>query len=239
MSTTIWIIIGIVIFIVLISAALSIASFSSERFSQEYEKLSNIPIIEGFSILDFIHMLNHNFFNDSIQIRQVEKDTENFYSPRAKVVALSKRTLSSNSLASFAIVAHEMGHALQDKEGRKLKILNALRRLGYFVGFLFLPLILAGVVLLFVSEELFSLGLVLLAVAGGILLFAILIKAITISIEKDASEKGIEFLKEMMSDEEVSACKKLLNTARLTYWGDLFRLLLSWTMLTKKTAMFR
>lgn len=239
MSTTVWIIIGIVILIVLISAALSIASFSSERFMQVYENLNNINNIEGVDILDFVHSLNHSVFSNRLQIKQVERDTENFYSPRAKAVALSKRTLTSNSLSSFAIVAHEMGHALQDKEGSKLTRLNLLRRIGSFIGFLFMPLILAGIILLFLGENLFTLGIILLATAGGILILAVLIKAITISIEKDASDKGIAFLQEILTDDEVSACKKLLDSARLTYWGDLFRLLLSWTMLTNKTKMFR
>ena len=239
MSQTVLIIIAVVVFVVLISIALSIASFSSERFLQAYEKYNKMPVYEEMTILDFIHTLIYKKLDGKIAVKTSKEDVENFYSPSAKVVALSKRTLSSNTIASFAIVAHEMGHALQDKEGSKLKKLNFLRRFGSFLGFLFLPSLITGIILFFLGEDLRLFSYVLLGTASGILLLAILIKMRTISIEKDASNKGIEFLKEFLIEDEVSECKKLLNIARLTYWGDLFRLLLSWTMLTRKTKMFR
>ena len=239
MSTTVIIIIAVVIFIILLSAALSVASFSYDKFMQEYNNLIEIKIAQDITILDFVHTLNYNTFNGKIALKTVERDINNYYVPKAKVIALSKRTLTSNSLASFAIVAHEMGHALQDQQGSKLKLLNFLRRIGYFFGFLFLPSILAGIILLFFGERFRFISIILFACAGLILLLAIIIKAQTISIEKDASQKGCEFLKTIMAENEVAKCKKLLNAARLTYWGDLFRLLLSWTMLTRKTNMFR
>lgn len=238
-TTTIIIIVAIVIFVVFLSAALSIASFSYERFMQEYNKLVEIKISQDITIIDFVHTLNYNVFGGKITLKSVQKDVNNYYMPKAKMIALSERTLTSNSLASFSIVAHEMGHALQDKEGNKLKILNALRRIGWFIGFLFLPLILTGIILLFFGEDLRLISYILLGSAVLILLLAIIIKARTIIIEKDASDKGVEFLKQIMTEEELAKCKKLLVAARLTYWGDLFRLLLSWTMLTKKTNMFR
>lgn len=239
MDSTIGIIIGIVAFVVLFSAALAIANHSSERFMQEYEKTGKIYINEGIDVLDFVHMLNHSRFDDKLRVQEVKEDTNNFYYSKKKVVGLSKKTLTSNSLASFAIVAHEMGHAMQDKQGNKLKTHNFLRKLGSFIGFLFLPAIIAGIVLLFFGINFRIYSYICFGVAGGILFLAIFIKAITISIEKDASKIGIEFLKEIMSEKEVLACKKLLNKARLTYWGDLFRLLLAWTFLTRKTPMFR
>ena len=239
MNSTIWIIIGIVVFIVLISAILAIANFSNERFLQEYEKYNKVYINNEIDVLDFVHMLNHNNFNDRLRVQEVKEDTNNYYYSKKKVVGLSRRTLTSNTLASFAIVAHEMGHAMQDKNGKKLKTHNFLRKFGAFVGYLFLPAIVAGIVLLFFGIDFRIYSYICFGVAGGILLLAILIKAITISIEKDASKIGLEFLEEIMSEDEVSKCKKLLNKARLTYWGDLFRLLLSWTFLTRKTKMFR
>lgn len=232
-----WIILIIVGCAILFSIVLSIASFSSERFIEVYNEYSNL-YVKDLNILDFIHNLNHNKFNNKIVITQVEKDIDNFYVPSKKTVALSKKTLTSSSIASFAIVAHEMGHALQDIEGNKLKTLNFLRRLGKLVGFLFMPLLIAGLIMLF-FESVFTIALILLSLSVGILFLAILIKAITISIEKDASKKGLVFLKDLLSEKDLNGCRKILNSARLTYWGDLFRLLFSWTLLTRKTKMFR
>jgi len=239
MSKELWILIGVVIAIVVFSIILSIASFSSERFMQIYTKANSTPAKTDLNILDFVHNLNHFKLNGKIKIAQTDNDVDNFYVSKTKTVALSRETLTSNSIASFSIVAHEMGHALQDKEGNKLKSLNILRRLGNFIGYLFLPALLAGIVLLILGNDFFFYSIIAFSIGGGIFLLAVLIKAITIGIEKDASNKGLEFLEEILDANDMRECRKLLNAARLTYWGDLFRLLFSWTFLTRKTKMFR
>lgn len=239
MSETLWIIIGVVIAVIVFSVLLSIASFSSDRFMQIYEKASTTPAKTDLNILDFVHNLNHIKLNGQIKIAQSDQDTNNFYVSKSKTVALSRKTLSSNTIASFAIVAHEMGHAFQDQQGGKLKALNFFRRIGSLISYLFIPALIAGVVLLIIGGKLRIYSYITLGVAGGIFLLAVLIKAITIAIERDASNKGLDFLEEILSPSEVAQCQKLLDAARLTYWGDLFRLLLSWTFLTKKTKMIR
>lgn len=239
MNQTIWILIGVGIAIILISIMLSIASFSSERFMQIYTKANSTPAKTDLNIMDFVHNLNHLKLKGRIKFTQTKNDVDNFYIPKTKTVALSRETLTSNSIASFSIVAHEMGHAMQDMEGKKLKRLNFLRVFGNFVGYLFLPAILVGIVLLILGGGYLFYSIISFSIGGGIFLLAVLIKAITISIEKDASNKGIEFLEEILPADDIKECKKLLNYARLTYWGDLFRLLFSWTFLTRKTKMFR
>ncbi len=239
MSETLWIIIGVVIAIIVFSVLLSIASFSNDRFMQIYEKASTTQAKTDMNILDFVHNLNHIKLKEKIKIAQVEQDTNNFYDSKLKIVALSKKTLTSNTISSFAIVAHEMGHALQDQEGGKLKALNFFRRIGSFISYLFIPALIAGIGLLIAGENFRTYSYIMFAVAGGIFLLAVIIKAITIAIEKNASNKGLDFLEEILAPEDVVECQKLLNAARLTYWGDLFRLLLSWTFLTKKTKMIR
>ena len=50
----------------------------------------------------------------------------------------------------------------------------------------------------------------------------------------EASKNAIVFLSEVINEKELKQCKKFLNDARLTYWGDMFKTLLGWTMLTRK-----
>ena len=59
-----------------------------------------------------------------------------------------------------------------------------------------------------------------------------------IAIEKEASKFAIDFLKQVLADEQVALCKKFLNDARLSYWADFFRTLLAWTFMTKKNKLF-
>ena len=167
-------------------------------------------------------------------IKQVGGD---FYSSKNRIVGLNMT--NEKSLGSFAVIAHELGHAYQDIVEGRLRSFNFLRKAGSFVGKLFLPILIAGIVALFFVEDyllvIFATGIAL----GIIILLAFIIKAKTISIEKDASQRGVELLKEFLPDGEVKSCKKLLDSARLTYWGDLIKLLFGWSGLTSKTKMFK
>ncbi len=235
----IWIIIGVVVGLVLVLSLLfSIASFSGDRFFQIYQKLNKTKSGTSMNILDFIHSLNFNYFKNKLKIKKSIKEFENFYNSKHKLVVISENLLKSNSLASFAVVAHEMGHALQDKNGNKLKVLNTLRKFGFLFGFLFFPTLIIGLILFFIGNNLFLYGIILLSVSAFTLILSIFIKFFTISIEKDATNKGLNLLKDVLSEQELIQCKKLLNSAKLTYWADLIRLLFSWTFLTKKTKMF-
>ena len=125
---------------------------------------------------------------------------------------------------------------MQDKEGKKLKNLIALRKIGRFLGMFFVPTIIAGLVLLVLN--ILTWAIILLAVGGGIFLLALIIKLLTISLEKDASEKALDFLKDYLAEGELKIAKKFANDAKLTYWADFLRILLWWTALSKKSKLF-
>ena len=121
-----------------------------------------------------------------------------------------------------------------------------MQRAGRICGFFFLPLLLAGVILcaLWAFEVLAGMAFLIigLACAGAsllIFLFAVVLKYKEIKIEKEASDFAIEFMREYLLEIEIKYCQELLNSARLTYWAGLIRTLLSWTMLTSKTPMFK
>ena len=127
---------------------------------------------------------------------------------------------------------------MQDKTGKKLKKLTALRRLGRVLGIIFFPILISGGVLLFFNQTLFIAGLCLLSFAVLIFVLSLIIKLRTISIEKDASEKAIIFLQEILTEKELNESKKFLKDAKLTYWGDFLRIFLWWTGMSRKTRMF-
>lgn len=231
---TIWIIIGIVAIAVLFCFLLAIANFSGERFFERYEEIDRIVIEGNSSPMQFVADLNKKHFNDKLNVIQISELASDCYS-KGKLF-LSWKTLSKNSIASFTIIAHELGHALQDKEGKKLKNLIALRKIGRFLGMFFVPTIIAGLVLLVLN--ILTWAIILLAVGGGIFLLALIIKLLTISLEKDASEKALDFLKDYLAEGELKIAKKFANDAKLTYWADFLRILLWWTALSKKSKLF-
>lgn len=236
MDTTLIIIILVIAGAVLLCFLLAIANFSGEKFMDKYKELDNMEVNSRFSVLEYIGYLNNKYFNNQIKIVQISNIAGDAYS-RGKLF-LSGNTLSRNSIVSFTIVSHELGHALQDIEGNKLKRLHRLRRFVKFLGFFMLPSLIAGAVLTIIGENLFIWGLVLLGIAGLIFLSSLLIRLITISIEKDASKKALIFLREVTDEKQVKICKKFLNDARMTYWAEFLRIILGWTAMSRKTKLF-
>lgn len=222
--------------VILLSFLLAVANFSGEKFFERYEQLCKERPSCDMNSLDFVGEINYKHFENSLKIAKTPQRAGDCYG--AGVLCLSNETLSNPSLASFTIIAHEMGHARQDKEGGKLKVLNRLRRVGRVLGGFLLPLIVAGGVCILLMQEKLFIGLSLLG--GGVIIFliALFIKLRTISIEKEASKYAIDYLNECLPASEVKICKKFLDDARLTYWADFLRTLFFWTMLTKKSKIF-
>ncbi len=239
-----WIIVGIVIGLaVLLCFLLAIANFSFENFEAKLKEYSVKRNSYGITTHQYVDMLNKNYFNGRLKIAKCARLKDHY---SRGIVALSEETMNSNSLASLAIISHEMGHARQDASGDSLEKHWRMRRTGRICGFFFMPLLIVGAVLclLWVFEVLSSIyflvaGVTCLALALFIFIFAIILKYKEIKIEKEASEFAIEYLKEILLDDEIQACRDLLNSAKLTYWAGLIRTLLSWTMLTGKDTMFK
>ena len=233
-TTTIIIIAGAVLLILCLM--LTVASFAGDKFFDTYKRLLNKTASCNLSVLEFIKRLNMQHLGNRVGVMYINRFGGEFYNQKTKVIAINRS--GEKSLASFAVVAHEMGHAYQGIVENKLKRFNIMRKFGAIVGRLFAPLIILGIVLLFFVE---NYSLVLLACGGGalfVILFAIIMKIGTIQIEKEATDKAISFLSEVLNKEDLAECKKLLKDARLTYWSDLIKLLLGWSGLTRKTKLF-
>lgn len=234
-----YVVIGIIaVVVILLCVCFSIANFSSENYFVNLEKTRQIGNSAGFSTYDFVVELNRRHFSNKLQLARARR-YEDHYSHG--VVALSDETVSSNSLASLSTIAHEVGHARQDFNGNKLDKLYRLRKIGRIFSVLVFPFMFVGVILgalyafQVLSEILYlylAIGLTVFGIFG--FFFVIFEKYKEIQIEKEASKFALVYLREYLSSEEVAVCKNFLDSARLTYWADLFKNLLAWTFLTKK-----
>lgn len=147
-----------------------------------------------------------------VRIESVAGNLSDHYDPRDKVLRLSSGVYQGNSVASLAIAAHELGHAMQDQEGYlPLKFRAALVpavNIGSMLGWI---LILIGLFLGF--TQLSWLG---VAVFSGGALFALA----TLPVELNASARAKRLLAEsglIMGEEERSGVNRVLNAAALTY----------------------
>ncbi len=234
--STWFIIIGVIAALLLLCFLLAVANYSGERFMQKYEEMNNIEAKTKLTSIDFVDFVVRRFIKTPIEIVQISAVAGDAYSKRK--LFLSTDTIYKPSLASFTIIAHELGHALQDVSGNKLKKLNRLRRLGKFLGCLMMPSLLSGLILLFFGGTLFIVGCSLLAFGVFIFILALIVKMMTISIEKDASKNAMTFLKEVFEEEDLKRCKRFLNDARLTYWAEFLKIILFWTGVSKRGKLF-
>jgi len=151
-----------------------------------------------------------------IEIQQIQGQLTDHYNPRKKVLSLSSSVYQGNSVASLAIAAHELGHALQDKENYfPLRMRSALVpavNIGSTLGWI---LIVVG--LLINAVGLAWLGVI--AFSGGAL-FALA----TLPVELNASSRAKQLLRDsgiISSSEETRGVNSVLNAAALTYVASL------------------
>ncbi len=147
-----------------------------------------------------------------VRIEGIRGKLTDHYDPRDKVLRLSEGVYQSSSVASLAIAAHELGHALQDQEGyfplRVRSLLVPAVNIGSYLGWI---LIVIGLVLNFIN--LAWLGVIIFS-GGAIFALA------TLPVEFNASARAKKLLADsgiIMGEEETRGVNKVLNAAALTY----------------------
>jgi Zn-dependent membrane protease YugP len=153
----------------------------------------------------------------AIQVEGVRGKLTDNYDPRKKTLHLSEGVYTSPSVAALAITAHELGHAMQDRDGYfPLRLRAALVpavNIGSYLGWI---LILIGMI--FRMTELAWLG--VLVFSGGAI-FALA----TLPVELNASARAKELLTNtgmIVGDDEKRGVNNVLNAASLTYVAGLF-----------------
>lgn len=147
-----------------------------------------------------------------LQIERSRGTLSDHYDPRSGVLRLSEGVARRPSVASVAIVAHEMGHALQDaKNYLPLKVRSGLVPVVNFTSWL-------GPILFFIGYFFNSLDLARLGVLafGGAVVFAL----ITLPVEINASRRALSLLKRtniLRTEEERQGARRVLTAAALTY----------------------
>ncbi len=151
-----------------------------------------------------------------VQVQGTAGNLTDHYDPRNKTLFLSSGVANVASVASVAIAAHELGHAIQDAEDYfPMRIRSALVpavNIGSNLGWI---LIMIGLILHF--TQLAWLG--VLVFAGGAV-FALF----TLPVEFNASARAKHLLVQtgiIQTDEEQRGVNAVLNAAALTYVAGL------------------
>ena len=153
----------------------------------------------------------------NVTIESVSGDLTDHYDPRGKVVRLSDSTMHRNSVAAIGVVAHEVGHAIQDAESyapmRTRAAILPVANIGSIIGpYIFM----LGMVI-----NMFGLALL------GLLLFgaAAVFQAVTLPVEYNASSRAMRLLVDngLVTSYDAGMARQVLDAAALTYVAALLQ----------------
>lgn len=204
---------AIVAFIIVLGAQININTNYSK-----YKKINNKKNITGSEAARMI--LDKNGLNN-IYVVETSGNLTDHYDPSRKTIKLSKDIYNGTSIAAVSVAAHEVGHAIQDKDGYKfMKIrsslvpfVNLVSYLGYFSIIVSLIAGITGY----------------LKVGIFIEVIALIFQLITLPVEFDASARAKkELVKlEITEKDEAAGTKKMLRSAAMTYVASLLSSILN------------
>lgn len=195
----------------LLLPALLVAFWAQARTKSTFDRFSTVRTRQGVTGRDVARALLDQFGLKDVPVRAVQGNLTDHYDPRDKSLSLSQSVYGSSSIAAIGVAAHEVGHAIQHKEGyRPLALRNAIipaANIGSTAAF---PLFFIG--LLMRGEVLMTLGIFLYL---GVLAFHL----VTLPVEYDASHRALKVLGEtgMLDQMELGGARRVLNAAALTY----------------------
>jgi uncharacterized protein len=206
-------------YLIFMLPALLLALFAQWKISATYRKYSEIRNAQGLTGADVARVLMRNEGLDYVGVEVIPGNLTDHYDPRTKTMRLSEGSSQAPSVAAMAVVAHELGHAQQDKQGYFwLQLRSGIVGIAN-IGSNF------GIILVFI-------GLMLGAAGGrggfgwtlawiGVLLMAgaVFFSLVTLPVELNASARARDMLARngLVTAQESQGVRAMLNAAALTY----------------------
>jgi len=205
---------GYLLYIILSLPALILGLWAQAKIRSSYSKYSKVRTTTGLSGAEVARrMLDHNGLS-AVRIEQVTGNLTDHYDPAKNVLRLSQGVYNSPSIAAAGVAAHEVGHALQDKEKYGPLVLRSLLvptvQIGSWLG----PIV-------------FAVGLMLNTQSGtdiaviGLLLFSAtaLFSLVTLPVEFNATKRAKAWLADsgIIYSSDTEGINKVLDSAALTY----------------------
>lgn len=182
-----------------------------------FGKYSTVANSTGYTGSEIARRLLDSQGLRDVAIESVPGDLTDHYDPRGKVVRLSESTMYRNSVAAIGVVAHEVGHAIQDAESyapmRTRAAILPVANIGSMVGpYVFMLGIFINMF------ELAALGLVLFGAAA-------LFQAVTLPVEFNASNRAMRLLVDngLVTSYDAGMARQVLDAAALTYVAALLQ----------------
>ena len=211
-------------YLLYVALPIMVLSFlASSWVKRTYQRYSQVRNSSGQTGVDVARRILSGAGLDDVTIQVSDN-----YDPKTKTLNLSREVALGTSVAAEAVVAHEIGHAQQDRQGyfamRWRSDLVPAANLGSQAG----PIIvIAGLFLSVFTRTNFGFYVALV----GLALFAaaVVFQLITTPVELNASRRALRLLTDngAIYPEEQEGARRMLRAAAFTYWVALFGAILT------------
>jgi len=180
----------------------------------KYSKVVNSQHITGAEAAE--KLLQSNGLGN-VRVEEIKSRLGDHYDPSKKVLRLSPAVANTPSVAALGIVAHEVGHAVQDQVGysymRFRTSLVPAANLGSTLGYIFVIL---GLLLSWFGT---TFGMTVVWVGVFLFSLAVIFSLVTLPVEYNASSRARQMLRStgLVVAQEYDGASAVLSAAALTY----------------------
>lgn len=186
--------------------------YAQFKVKSTYKKYSKVRSTSGMSGAEVARLILDQNDLHEVKVVRSEGFLSDHYNPLTKTVALSPHNYDDASVAGTAVAAHEVGHAIQDKEAyaflrfrhKMVPAVNLTSNASWvfiMIGIFFSSM-----------NSLLGVGIALMAVG-------VVFQLVTLPVEFNASSRAMNQIVELgvIRNEEEAHAKKVLNAAAMTY----------------------
>ena len=198
-------------FLVFFIVPLIIGLVAQSRVKTTFARNLQVPIANGLSGAEVARqVLDANGLHD-VPIEEVQGALSDHYYPRNRSVHLSSDVYRGRSIASTAVGAHEVGHAIQHAQAYAFfRFRSALFPAVSFASNIWFLFLIGG--LFFQVFQFFVIAIALYSIA-------VLFQVVTLPVEFDASRRAKHQLHDLglVASTEAAGVKSVLTAAAWTY----------------------
>lgn len=193
-------------------AAVFLSMFAQSQVQKSYNKYNKIHTVKGQSGAEVARsILAREGITDVTVVKLSKGILSDNFNPGNKTVSLSPMVYEDATIASVAVAAHEVGHAIQYHQGYKfIAFRNAILPMAIASSKFSVMMLTVGLLLDWVG--LFWVGIILFSVTA-------LFQLLTLPLEFDASKRALTILSRdhYVDGAEYAGAKKMLTAAAMTY----------------------
>jgi len=205
---------------IIVLPGLLLGIYAQARVHSAYREMSQIKTKKGVTANQIAREVLDTNQLDNIVLTTTDDTLGDNYNPENETIALSPGVNNQSTISSVGIALHEVGHAIQDKEGYAFaKVRRFLVPVINLCSTALWPLIIIGVIFNFGGSSDSIIGDIFMW--AGVIFFglSIIFSLITLPTEIDASRRAMRVLKDgdYLDSEELQGVKKVLGAAAWTY----------------------